>query len=61
MPVLLSNRSPAGWDTANQDLFVNDPDDPQNISARWIISELDTVFSSITEQDVVVHHTRAYA
>jgi hypothetical protein len=55
-----SNRSPAGWDIANRDLLVNDPEDRQDISARWIMSEFDRVFSSITEHDVVAHHTRAY-
>jgi len=55
-----SNRSAVGWDSANRDLFVNDPEDSKKISARWLISEFDRVYSSITEHDVVVHHSKAY-
>ncbi len=55
-----SNRSPAGWNMANRDLLVNDPEDSQDISARRILSEFDRVFSSITESDILAHHTKAY-
>lgn len=55
-----SNRSPTGWDVANRDLLVNDPEDSQGISARRILSEFDRVFSSITESDILAHHTKAY-
>jgi hypothetical protein len=56
--VVTSNRSPAGWDIANRDLLVNDPEDSQDISARRIMSEFDRVFSSITESDILAHHTK---
>ena len=55
-----SNRSPAGWDIENRDLLVNDPEERPDISARWMLSEFDRVFSSITESDVLAHHTNAY-
>ncbi len=58
--VVTSNRSADGWDSSNRDLFVNDPEDSQKISARWLMSEFDRVFSSITERDVVAHHSKAY-
>ncbi|MGA8599428.1 MAG: hypothetical protein WB676_32305 [Bryobacteraceae bacterium] len=56
-----SNRSPAGWDVENRDLFVNDPEEVPVISARWMLSEFDRVFSSITESDVLARHEEAYA
>ncbi len=55
-----SNRSPTGWDAENRDLLVNDPEQSPNISARWLLSEFDRVFSSITNTDVVAHHGHAY-
>jgi hypothetical protein len=55
-----SNRSPAGWDVRNRDLLVNDPEESPDISARWILSEFDRVFSSIGKSDVLAHHTDAY-
>ena len=56
-----SNRSPTGWDVANRDLLVNDPEETPDVSARWILSEFDRVFSSITKSDVLAHHEAAYA
>jgi hypothetical protein len=56
-----SNRSPAGWDIENRDLLVNDPEESPNVSARWMLSEFDRVFSSITKSDVLAHHEKAYA
>lgn len=56
-----SNRSPAGWDVANRDLLVNDPEESPDISARWVMSEFDRVFSSIAESDVLAHHEKTYA
>lgn len=56
-----SNRSPAGWDVENRDLFVNDPEEVPVISARWMLSEFDRVFSSITKSDVLARHEEAYA
>jgi hypothetical protein len=56
-----SNRSPAGWDVENRDLLVNDPEESPDTSARWMLSEFDRVFSSITESDVLAHHEQAYA
>jgi hypothetical protein len=37
--------------------FAHAPD----ISARWILSEFDRVFSLITKSDVLSHHEKAYA
>lgn len=56
-----SNRSPTGWDVKNRDLLVNDPEESPDISARWILSEFDRVFSSIIKSDVLAIHTEAYA
>ena len=56
-----SNRSPAGWDVESRDLLVNDPEESPDISARWMLSEFDRVFSSITKSDVLAHHEDAYA
>jgi hypothetical protein len=56
-----SNRSPAGWDIENHDLLVNDPTESPDISARWILSEFDRVFSSIAKSDVLSHHEKTYA
>jgi len=56
-----SNRSPAGLDIGNRDLLVNDPEEGPDISARWLLSEFDRVFSSITKRDVLAHHQEAYA
>jgi len=55
-----SNRSPAGWDIQARDLLVNDPEESPDISARWILSEFDRVFSSISKSDVLAHHADAY-
>jgi hypothetical protein len=55
-----SNRSPAGWDVEKRDLLVNDPEENPDVSARWILSEFDRVFSSITTGDVLAHHGTAY-
>lgn len=56
-----SNRSPTRWDIENRDLLVNDPEESPDISARWMLSEFDRVFSSITKTDVLAHHEKAYA
>ena len=56
-----SNRSPSGLDVEKRDLLVNDPEENPDISARWILSEFDRVFSSITKSDVLAHHEKAYA
>jgi hypothetical protein len=56
-----SNRSPEGWDVENRDLLVNDPEESPDISARWMLSEFDRVFSSITKSDVLTQHASAYA
>ena len=56
-----SNRSPAGWDVENRDLLVNDPEESPDISARWMLSEFDRVFSCITKSDVLAHHAATYA
>jgi hypothetical protein len=55
-----SNRSPSGWDIGRRDLFVNDPDEDHDISARWILSEFDRVLSSLTKDDVLSHHEVSY-
>jgi len=55
-----SNRSPTGWDVENRDLLVNDPEENPDISARWMLSEFDRVFSSITKSDVLAQHEKAY-
>ena len=55
-----SNRSPSGWDVANRDLLVNDPDESPNISARRILAEFDRVFCSISKTDVLAHHETSY-
>jgi|CXWL01.1.fsa_nt_gi hypothetical protein len=56
-----SNRSPAGWDVANRDLLVNDPEETQDISARSILAEFDRVFSSMTKDDVLARHEQSYS
>jgi hypothetical protein len=56
-----SNRSPSGWDVENRDLLVNDPEESPDVSGRWILSEFDRVFSSVTKDDVLARHERAYA
>jgi hypothetical protein len=55
-----SNRSPMGLDVEKRDLLVNDPEDPHDVSARWILSEFDRVFSSITKEDVLARHEESY-
>lgn len=55
-----SNRSPAGWDIEHRDLLVNDPKESPDISARWVLSEFDRLFSSITKSDVLRRHEDAY-
>jgi len=56
-----SNRSPAGWDVANRDLLVNDPEEARDISARSILAEFDRVFSSMTKNDVLARHEESYS
>jgi hypothetical protein len=56
-----SNRSPAGWDVAKQDLLVNDPEAKPDISARFILAEFDRVFSSMTKHDVLARHEESYS
>jgi hypothetical protein len=55
-----SNRSPAGWDVANRDLLINDPDARPDVSARLVLLEFDRVFSSITKNDVLCRHKESY-
>jgi len=55
-----SNRSPSGWDVANRDLLVNDPESTPDVSARFILAEFNRVFSSITKDDVVGRHEESY-
>ena len=55
-----SERSPAGMDVATQDLLVNDPDDVDTISARWLIGEFDRVFTSIGKADIKCRHEDSY-
>ncbi|GFO57573.1 hypothetical protein GMSM_45800 [Geomonas sp. Red276] len=54
-----SNRSPAGWDIANRDLFVNDPESA-NVSARFLLKEFDRAFSAITQEDVLGCHEESF-
>jgi hypothetical protein len=56
-----SNRSPAGWDVANRDLLINDPDASPDVSVRFILLEFDRVFSSITRNDVLCGHEESYS
>ena len=55
-----SNRSPAGWNPAARDLFVNDPEQEPNVSARLLLAEFNRVFSSLTKDDVIAHHEESY-
>lgn len=55
-----SNRSPSGWDVKNCDLLINDPEESLNVSARWILSEFDRVFSALTTDDVLASHEKSY-
>lgn len=55
-----SNRSPSGWDVVTRDLFVNDPDEKPDISARFMLAEFDRVFSSMTKHDVLARHEESY-
>lgn len=56
-----SNRSPSGWDVANRDLLVNDPESTPDVSARFVLLEFERVFSSITKEDVLARHEDSYA
>jgi hypothetical protein len=56
-----SNRSPSGWDVANRDLLVNDPEDEKDVSARFILTEFDRLFSSIQRSDVLAAHEQSYS
>ncbi|MEN6577983.1 MAG: hypothetical protein ABFD90_16695, partial [Phycisphaerales bacterium] len=56
-----SDRSPAGWDSANRDLFVGDPTAPPDTSARFVLREFDRVLSSIAKDDVLRPHEESYA
>jgi hypothetical protein len=55
-----SSRSPSGWDVANRDLLVSDPDSKPDVSARFLLLEFDRVFSSITKDDVLGGHEESY-
>jgi hypothetical protein len=55
-----SNRSPSGWDAENRDLLMNNPEESPDISARWLLSEFDRLFSSIARGDVLARHEDAY-
>ncbi|MEJ2794598.1 hypothetical protein WAE56_14380 [Iodobacter sp. LRB] len=57
---VVSSRSPSGWDMVNRDLLVNDPLEDVSISARWLLSEFDRVFCSITRSDVLAPHEASY-
>ena len=56
-----SNRSPSGWDVANRDLLVGDPESTPDMSARCILIEFDRVMSSIEKNDVLARHEQSYA
>lgn len=56
-----SNRSPAGWDAANRDLLLNDPEEAQDISARFILAKFERVFASMTKDDVLARHEESYS
>lgn len=56
-----SNRSPSGWDVANRDLYVNDPESGSDVSARSILFAFDRVFSAITKDDILSRHEESYA
>ncbi len=56
-----SNRSPAGWDVANRDLLVNDPETEPSVSARFVLAKFESVFSSITKDDVLGRHEESYS
>jgi hypothetical protein len=55
---VLSNRSPDGWDYANKDLLIGDPDDC--VSGRWLMNRYDTVMSFVKIQDIKGHHAVSY-
>jgi hypothetical protein len=55
-----SSRSPTGVDHNRRDLLVNDPEDRNDVSARWILAEFDRGFSSISKEDVLARHEEAY-
>jgi len=56
-----SYRSPAGWDIKKRDLFVNDPEEQQDISARALLSEFERVLLGIGKQDVLARHEESYS
>lgn len=56
-----SNRSPTGWNVAKRDLLVNDPEEAQDVSARFILAEFDRVFATMTKDDVLAHHEESYS
>jgi len=41
-------------------LLVNDPEETQDISARFILAEFDRVFASMTKHDVLARHEGSY-
>jgi hypothetical protein len=53
-----SNRSPDGWDVANKDLLVGNPENP--ISGRYLLEFYETTISSLTLVDVKKHHQESY-
>jgi hypothetical protein len=58
---VISDRSPAGWDIPNKDLFVGDPESKPDVSARFVLTEFDRVFASLTRDDVRARHEASYS
>ncbi len=55
-----SNRSPDGWDLQHKDLLIGDPEASQKISARALLRTFEDTFASISADDVLKAHERAY-
>jgi hypothetical protein len=56
-----SNRSPAEWDLQNKDLLVGDPESEAGFSARAALKSFDTLFASLTANDILADHEVSYS
>jgi hypothetical protein len=59
MVPVTSNRSPLDWDIVNKDILIGDPNS-EMVAARKLLIEFERVMSSITTDDVLCHHEKAY-
>jgi hypothetical protein len=55
-----SNRSPSGWDVQGKDLLIFKSESDCYMSARFILGQVDDIFSSFTKEDVLKKHEESY-